>query len=96
MEYLEGAKLGRTLRATINVNGVAMDMLGDIGSTSTIITLEFLLEVLVKTRPDGQTQHQWKEDTFARFSDPDITLKGYGGHQQDLIAQTSVHLSQGT
>ena len=96
MEHREGAKLGPTLRTTINVNGVATEALVDTGSPSTIITLEFLLGVLVKTRPDGHTREQWKEDTFARFSDPDVTLNSYGGHQLDLIAQTPVHLLQGT
>ena len=77
------------------MNGVATDALVDTKSPSTIISLEFLLEVMVKTRPDSQMREQWKEDTFTRFSDPDVTLKSYMGHQLDLIAQTPVHLSQG-
>ena len=92
----EGATLGPTLHAIINVNGVAATALIDTRSPATILSLEFLLGALAKNRPDGQTREQWKEDILTRFSAPKVKLNSYGSHQLDIIAQILLSFSQST
>ena len=88
-------RFGPIVFAPVEVNGVATDALVDTGSPATIISLGFVLKVLTKLRPKGQTDQQWREDTQKKFKDPDVALNSYGGHQLDFMARIELSLSQG-
>ena len=51
----EGPGLGPTVYTAVTVNGVTTNSLVDIGSPTTIVSLEFALKVLHRNRPKGQT-----------------------------------------
>ena len=91
----ERSRLGPTVYAPVSVGGVSTDALVDTGSPATIVSLEFALKVFQHNRPKEQTNAQWIESTHKQFKDPDITLKNYGGHQLDFIAQVEFTLSRG-
>ena len=52
-------RLGPTVYAPIAIDGVTTNALVDTGSPATIVSLEFALKVLRRTRPEGQTESQW-------------------------------------
>ena len=90
-----GGRLGPSVYTEVSVNGVQTRTLLDTGSPATIFSLEFVMNVMVGERKEGQSKEQWKIDTLRRPSRPDVTLKNYGGHPLDIIAQTPLRLSHG-
>ena len=88
-------RLGPTVYTPITVGGVTTDALVDTGSPATIVSLEFALKVLQHCRPKEQNDAQWIQLTREKFKDPDVTLKNYGGHLLDFIAQIELTLSRG-
>ena len=90
-----GARLGPTVFAPIEVNGITAKALIDTGSPATIISLEFVLRVLAEERPSDQILEQWNEATHQKFASPDLALNNYGGQRLSLIAQIELTLSQG-
>ena len=54
------------------------------GSPATTVSLKF------RARTKDQTNQQWK-----RFTDPDVTLKSYGGFQLHFMAQIELSLARG-
>ena len=85
-----GARLGPTVFASIEVNGVTAKALIDTGSPATIVLFAFVLRVLA-----DQSLDQWKEATHQKFGNPDLALNNYGGQRLSLIAQIELTLSQG-
>ena len=53
------------------------------------------MSILVGERKEGQSREQWKVDTLGRLAPPDVSLRNYGGHPLNLIAQTPLQLSCG-
>ena len=90
-----GGRLGPSVYTEVSVNGVPTRTLLDTGSPATIVSLEFVMSVMVGERKEGQSKEQWKIDTLRRLSRPDVTLKNYGGHPLDIIAQMPLRLSHG-
>ena len=80
-------RLGPTANTRVAVNGVPTNALVDTVSPATILSLEFALE--------ETTDKQWQTTTHAKFKDPDIVLKNYGGQLLHFIAQIDLSLSQG-
>jgi len=67
----------------------------DTGSPATIISLKFVMGIMVGERKEDQSREQWKVDTLNRLALPDVSLKNYGGHPLNIIAQTPLRLSHG-
>ena len=74
-----GARLGPTVFAPIEVNGITAKALIDTGSPATIISLAFVLRVLAGERSSDQTLEQWNEATHQKFASPDLALNNYRG-----------------
>ena len=91
----ETPRLGPTVWTPIQVNGFTTDALVDTGSPATIVSLKFILEVLRRERTQGQTNQQWQDATRKKFTDPDVTLKSYGGFQLHFMAQIELLLTRG-
>ena len=81
--------------AEVCVNGTPTKTLIDTGSPATIISLETVMSIVVGERKEGQSREQWKVNTLGRLAPPDVSLRNYGGHLLNLIAQTPLQLSCG-
>ena len=91
----DNVKLGPTVLAEVKVNGIPTRTLVDTGSPATIVSLDFVLDVLAIEKGRQQTPEQWKEEKLKRFSPPEVSLKAYGGHELDILSQIDLRLSQG-
>ena len=91
----ESSCLGPSITAEIHVNGVPTCALIDTGSPATVISLDFVLDVFVKGRPQGQSPGEWGEVTMKEFDPPSVMLKAYSGHQLDVCYQVHVRLARG-
>ena len=83
----EETQLGPTVFVDMEVNDVKIAALVDTGSTATIISLPFVLQILADQRDRSLTPAQWREETLKRFSPPEVALKSYGGHRVDIVSQ---------
>lgn len=89
-------KLGPTVLTQVEVNGTPTDALVDTGSPMTIASLEFVMQVLGKERPQYHTSEEWETNVMKKFSHPEITLTNYGGHRLDIMAKIQLGLKQAT
>ena len=74
--------LGPTVFVSMEVNGVNTNALVDTGSPATIISLEYILQILADQREQHVPFGQWKKQVLQRFSAPDVALRSYGGHRR--------------
>ena len=88
----QGDRLGPSLTTQVYVNGVPAETLIDTGSPATVISLEFVLQSFAKTKPEGQSPSEWREETRRKFSLPSLTLKAYSGHHLSIPYQVAVEL----
>ena len=88
--------LGPTVFVSVEVNGVNTSALVDTGSPATIISLEYILQILADQREQHVPLGQWKKQVLQRFSAPDAALRSYGGHRVDIVSQIPVQLRLGT
>ena len=88
-------RLGPTIITPVQVNGVTTNALVETGSPATIVSLKFVLDVLRKNRIKDQTDQEWQEATRKWFTDPDVTLRSYGGVQLHFLAEIELSISQG-
>ena len=88
--------LGPTVFVSVEVNGVNTNALVDTGSPATIISLEYILQILADQREQHVPLGQWKKQVLQRFSAPDAALRSYGGHRVDIVSQIPVQLRLGT
>ena len=86
----ERPRLGPTVFVDVEVNEVKTIALVD--TSATIISLDFVLQVLADQRDQRLTPVQWKEKTLQRFSSPEVSLTSYGGHGVDIVAQIPLRL----
>ena len=84
----EGSRLGPSLYTEVWVNGVPAKTLIDTGSLATIISLEFVMDNMVRERRTDQSKEQWRVDTLKRLTSPGVSLCNYGGDPLAIIAQT--------
>ena len=91
----DSSKLGPSVFTEVRVNRVPAKALVDTGSPATIVSLEFVLDVLAAQRGSQLTPEQWTEETLKKFSPPDVALKAYGGQPLDILSQVRLNLSLG-
>ena len=89
------SQLGPTIFTSVEVNGIPTKALVDTGSPATIISLKFVLMVLAGERDSTQTPSQWQATVLKKFSNPEVTLRNYGGQRLNIVSQVSLNLSQG-
>lgn len=61
----------------------------DTGSPVTLVSLEFLLQVLAKRKPCEQTPEEWKRDEEAP-----LALRNYRGGQLLVVKQVKITLAR--
>ena len=87
--------LGPTVFVDVEVNGVKTTALVDTGSPATIISLDFVMQIVASQRHPSIPIEKWRKQTLERFLAPDVALKSYGGHRVDIVSQTSLQLTLG-
>ena len=84
------SRLGHTIVAEVTVNGT--EALIDTSSPATIISTNFAMKVLAKERDRYQSR---EAAILKRFSNPEVTLRDYGGQLLNILSQVPVILSRG-
>jgi len=85
-----GPQVGPTVFVdVVEVNGVETPALVD---TATIVSLDFVLQILADQRDRHLTPIQWKEKTLQMFSEPEVSLKSCGNHSVDILSQIPLQL----
>ena len=59
----------------------------DTGSPITIVSLDCLLDVLVKLRTPNQTLEEWKQGVKDRFQTASLSVKNYDGGEVNIVGQ---------
>ena len=67
-DVLGDVKLGLVLTSTMEVEGEPVESLLDTGSPVTVISLEWLLQVLARQRHKGQNPDEWKAEVENRLA----------------------------
>ena len=88
--------IGPSVMSEVLLEGQPVQALVDTGSTVTIVSLDFLLQVLLKNRPEGQKREEWKDSVRARLKAPTLTLRDYGGGELNVVGQTICRLGRGS
>lgn len=84
-ESMEGAVLGPTITAEVELEGEPVKALIDTGSPVTIVSLEWLLHALAKQRPPGQSPDEWEREVKAKIEPSTVTLHSYGGPRLNMV-----------
>ena len=66
----------------------------DTGSPVTIVSLEFLLQVLAKKRPPEQPPEEWKKQVEKRLEPTSVALRNYGGGCLPVVRQVFVMITR--
>ena len=90
-----GRRLGPAVYTEILVNGIPTKTLIDTGSPATIVSPDYIMDLLAAERRPHQTPEQWEKATLQRFSPPEVSLTAYGGQALDILSQLPLRLSQG-
>ena len=90
----DGVQMGPVPTAEVELEGQQVQALLNTGSPVTIVSLEFLLQVLAKNRRAGQSPTDWKKEVEARLEPTPIALRSYGGGQLPVVRQVHVTLAR--
>ena len=88
-----GLRLGPTLTAEVEIEGVPVQALVDTGSPATIVSLDLILEALAAGKLSNQTPDQWRTEVNQRLKPSTLSLQSYGRGQLDLICQIETNIS---
>ena len=85
-------ELGPVPTAEVMLEGEPVVALLDTGSPVTLVSLEFLLQVLAKRKPCEQTPEEWKQEVRKRLEPTSVALRNYGGGQLPVVRQVKTTL----
>ena len=91
----EGTKpsVSPTLTAEVHVEGKSAKALIDTGLLVSLISIDFLLQALLPVVGEDKTLSEKVEALQARMQSPSMGVRNFGGHQVNVICQTTVTLS---
>ena len=94
----EGKKMGRPIQgpiveAEIYLEGHPTKALIDTGSPISIVSIDFLLQVLNRNRPEGTSN--WAHSIKDKLQPPRMTVRNFGGGEVNVICQCAVSLAYG-
>ena len=87
---------GPILTTKVCLEGATAEAILDTGSPVTIVSLEFLLQVLAQKKSGQQTPEAWKTEVKKRLKPPTVTLRSYGGGVLDVVGQICCQVSRGS
>lgn len=85
-------KLGPTPTARVQLEGAEAEALLDTGSPVSIVSLQFLLEVLAKQRQKDRSPAAWRAMVEQRLESPTVTLQNYT--ELPILRQIKVNISK--
>ena len=85
-------ELGPVPTAEVMLEGEPVVALLDTGSPVTLVSLEFLLQVLARRKPCEQTPEEWKQEVRKRLEPTSAALRNYGGGQLPVVRQVKTTL----
>ena len=89
-------ELGPSITADVELEGIPIKTLLDTGSPVTIVSLEFIIEALLKKRPQRQTIEDWKAEFWGKSEPPTLSpLLSYGGGKLNTVRQLKVRIRWG-
>lgn len=86
---------GSIVEAEICLEGCPVVALIDTGSPISIVSIDFLLQVLNGNRPEGTNQEDWMSPVKGRLKPPRMTVRNFGGGEVNVICQCAVSLTYG-
>ena len=93
-DVLGDVKLGSVLTSIVKVEGEPVEALLDTGSPVTIISLEWLLQVLARQRRKGQNPDEWKAEVENRLAPTAMVLQNYSGDKLRIVRQIRLTLAR--
>ena len=87
-------KLGPVLTSIVEVEGEPVEALLDTGSPVTIISLEWLLQLLAKQHHKDQSPNEWKAEIERWLEPTAVVLQNYSGDRLRVVRQIRVHLAR--
>ena len=84
-DVLGDVKLGLVLTSTVKVEGEPVEALLDTGSPVTIISLEWLLQVLARQQRKGQNPDEWKAEVENCLAPTAMVLQNYSGDKLRIV-----------
>ena len=60
----------------------------------TIVSLEYLLEVLAQKRPEGQSPEEWRSEVEKRLEPTPVSLCNYGRGHLPVVRQVRTTIAQ--
>ena len=94
VDPIDNVKLGPVLTSTVEVEGEPVEALLDTGSPMTIISWEWLLQLLAKKRLEGQSPSEWKAEVEKWLEPTTVVLKNYSGDRLRVVRQIRIHLAR--
>ena len=91
----QSAVLGPKLETQMCIERTPVSALVDTGSPATIVSLNFLMQVLAKQKRKEQSVDEWKIGVKKRITPSTVTLRSYGGPELNLVGQISLTLTRG-
>ena len=88
----ESCGTGPVPTAEVMLEGEPVVALLDTGSPVTLVSLEFLLQVLAKRKPCEQTPEEWKHEVRKRLEPTSVALRKYGCGQLPVVRQVKTTL----
>ena len=67
----------------------------DTGSPISIVSIDFLLQVLNRNRLEGMSKEEWTSSVKDRLKPPRMTVRNFGGGEVNVICQCNVSLAYG-
>ena len=84
-DVLGDVKLGSVLTSTVEVKGEPVEALLDTGLPVTIISLEWLLQVLARQQRKGQNPDEWKAEVENHLVPTAMVLQNYSGDKLIIV-----------
>ena len=78
-------KLGPVLTSILEVEGEPVEALLDTGPPVTIISLEWLLQLLAKQRRKDQSPNEWKAEVENRLEPTTMVLQNYSADRLKVV-----------
>ena len=86
---------GPIVEAEICLEGHPAVALIDTGSPISIVSIDFLLQILNRNRPEDTSKEDWASSVKDRLQPPRMTVRNFGGGEVNVICQCTVSLTCG-
>jgi len=79
----------------LNLEKQTVKALIDTGSPVSMVSIEFLLQVLGADKVNSENKEDWTKVVRAKLKPPSVTIQNFSGDQVNVICQCTVEVSRG-